>query len=71
MIFFSTYYTVKSVVNYLNSDFCQISSLLFLLNNCVCLYFFIAFCSGGSFDMEMYDVSETRNPDSYLVIFLL
>lgn len=36
-----------------------------------CLYLNImAVCSGGSSGMEMYDVSETRNADAYLVIIL-
>ena len=28
-------------------------------------------CSGSSSGMEMYDVSQTRNADAYLVIILL
>lgn len=31
--------------------------------------FFVTVYSGGCSGMEMYGVSETRNPDAYLVIF--
>jgi len=40
--------------------------ILFATYTCV-----MAVCSGGSSGMEVYDVSETRNADSYLVIILL
>jgi hypothetical protein len=36
---------------------------------CLCL-FLVTVYSGSSCDMEMYGVSETRNPDAYWVIFL-
>lgn len=38
---------------------------------CVLILDFVADYSGGSSGMEMYDVSETRNPDAYLVIFFI
>lgn len=34
------------------------------------IFFGLFCCSGGSSGMEMYDVSETRNADAYLVILL-
>lgn len=42
---------------------------LIFLDCCVLLILHImAVCSGGSFGMDMYDVSETRNANAYLVI---
>ena len=50
---------------------CHFLTLIFIGLFYLLILHIMTVCSGSSSGMEMYDVSQTRNADAYLVIILL